>query len=498
MSKIEVNTVAPQCGTTLTLGESGDTVTLGTGASQSGFGRNGSVNWQTSIKTANFTAVSSEGYFCDTATTGAFTLTLPSSPSVGDIVALKDYAGNFATANLTIGRAGSNLNGSANDSVRDTNNESLTLVYADATKGWLAVEEGTGYVGERFIAATGGTTTTCGDFKIHTFTGPGTFTVSQTASTPACNAVEYIVVGGGGGGGRPNSSGGGGGGGFRFASPSLAPATYPGKPLAAPAGLPVSAQSYPVVIGGGGAVGVNPGNAQGSNGNISTFSTLTGAGGGGGGGEPSPISGTSSPFSNTGVGTPTLPGHSAGGPGGSGGGSRGTQSNPGSPQPANHYFNPGGVPNAGGTGNTPPVSPSQGNAGGSGYDGVSCNSSGGGGGGAMAVGNSARGPGQGTNAGGPGGDGAGIPTAFGANGQPCGSFRYYAGGGGGGTDVPAPSPGASSTGGKGGGGAGAINPGDATPGTANTGGGGGSPGGPGSSNSGTGGSGIVIIRYKFQ
>ena len=41
MSKIEVNTVAPQCGTTLTLGESGDTVTLGTGASQSGFGRTG-------------------------------------------------------------------------------------------------------------------------------------------------------------------------------------------------------------------------------------------------------------------------------------------------------------------------------------------------------------------------------------------------------------------------------------------------------------------------
>ena len=41
MSKIEVNTVEPQCGTTLTLGESGDTVTLGTGASQSGFGKTG-------------------------------------------------------------------------------------------------------------------------------------------------------------------------------------------------------------------------------------------------------------------------------------------------------------------------------------------------------------------------------------------------------------------------------------------------------------------------
>ena len=82
MSKIEVNTVAPQCGTTLTLGESGDTVTLGTGASQSGFGRTGTVNWDTTKKTTGFTAVSGNGYFCDTAASGAFTLTLPSSPSV--------------------------------------------------------------------------------------------------------------------------------------------------------------------------------------------------------------------------------------------------------------------------------------------------------------------------------------------------------------------------------------------------------------------------------
>ena len=38
MSKIETNTIAPSTGTTLTLGESGDTVTLGSGATQSGFG----------------------------------------------------------------------------------------------------------------------------------------------------------------------------------------------------------------------------------------------------------------------------------------------------------------------------------------------------------------------------------------------------------------------------------------------------------------------------
>ena len=65
MSKIEVNTVAPQCGTTLTLGESGDTVTLGSGASQSGFGRTGTVNWDTTPKTSAFTGVSGNGYFVD-------------------------------------------------------------------------------------------------------------------------------------------------------------------------------------------------------------------------------------------------------------------------------------------------------------------------------------------------------------------------------------------------------------------------------------------------
>ena len=495
MSEIKVNKISPRaaCGT-VQLGDSGDTITIPSGATISnsgtanGFGASGAVNWQTSIKTTGFTAVSGEGYFCDTATTGAFTLTLPSSPSAGDIVALKDYASNFATANLTIGRNGSNLNGTAKDSVRTTNNESLTLIYADATKGWLAVEEGTGFVGEQFIVATGGTESTCGDFKIHTFTGPGNFDVTQTASTSACNAVEYIVVAGGGGGGRVNTSGGGGAGGFRFASPSLAPVTYPGKPLAAPAGLSMSVQSFPVEVGGGGAIaGTNPGN--GSPGNDSSFSTITATGGGGGAGVCSPTNGPSPNFPGA------LPGFAFGLTGGSGGGARGTQSNPGAPQPANHYFNPSGVPNAGGAGNTPPVSPAQGKPGGAGYDGVSTNSSAGGGGGAIGEGGSARGPGQGTNSGGPGGVGAGIPTAFGANGQPCGSFRYYAGGGAGGQDS---SPGApnKAAGGLGGGGCGGTPANAATAGTDNTGGGGGSAadGGP----SGAGGSGIVIIRYKFQ
>ena len=106
MSKIEVNTVAPQCGTTLTLGESGDTVVLGTGASQTGFGRTGTVDWQTSIKTAaTFTPTNGEGYFVDTSS-NAITANLPAG-SAGAIVAFKDYAQNFNTNNLTISANGS-------------------------------------------------------------------------------------------------------------------------------------------------------------------------------------------------------------------------------------------------------------------------------------------------------------------------------------------------------------------------------------------------------
>ena len=88
MSKIEVNEIDKQSGSTLTLGGIWDTVTLGSGASQTGFGRTGTVDWQTTIKTTPFTAVSGEGYFVNT-TSGAITVTLPASPSAGDIVALK-------------------------------------------------------------------------------------------------------------------------------------------------------------------------------------------------------------------------------------------------------------------------------------------------------------------------------------------------------------------------------------------------------------------------
>ena len=125
---------------------------------QSGFGRTGTVDWQTSIKTSGFTAVSGEGYFCNT-TSSAFTVTLPASPSVGDIVAVKDYASTFDTNNLTIGRNSSNIEGAASDRTLSVESLSITFVYADATKGWLAVNDMAKSQTEKFVTASGGIVT---------------------------------------------------------------------------------------------------------------------------------------------------------------------------------------------------------------------------------------------------------------------------------------------------------------------------------------------------
>ena len=128
MSKIEVNTVEPQCGTTLTLGGSGDTVTLGSGASQSGFGRTGTVDWQTgSIKTATFTAANGEGYFCNTSG-GTFTANLPAG-SAGAIVSLADYGDNFGSNKLIVSANGSDkINGATLDAELKTSGQSVTCL----------------------------------------------------------------------------------------------------------------------------------------------------------------------------------------------------------------------------------------------------------------------------------------------------------------------------------------------------------------------------------
>jgi hypothetical protein len=398
------------------------------------------VDWQSVItadgSTFN-TAVSGQGYFIDT-TSAAHTITLPASASIGDFIAIKDYAGTFATNNLTIARNGHNIQGVANDSLISTNRASLVLVYVDSTKGWLYWEESNVSQLYSFISATGGTVTTSGDYKIHAFTGDGCFVVSSVGTGD--ELVDYLVVAGGGGGGGAQHggnqrSGGGGAGGYRESHSTPVSGCYTASPLATPTGITVSATTYPVTVGAGGS-----GNYNGrSNGSDSVFSTITSTGGGYGGevriGAPAD--------------DPTT--------GGSGGGASASSGNC----------------RAGAAGNTPPVSPPQGNAGGSstGY-----NAEGGGGGGAIEAGNT---DGQAT-----GGDGASSEISGSAvtrAGGGAGNFVTIAAEGGGGVSPSGP---------QGTGGAG----------SANTGGGGGagrgSPSNP--TGGGSGGKGIVIIRYKYQ
>jgi hypothetical protein len=434
MSKIEVNQIASQIGGVLTIGASGDTVTLAAGASQSGFGRSGSVNWDTTPKTANFTAVSGNGYFVDTNTT-AITVTLPATPAAGDIVAIADYANTAATNNITVGRNSSPIDGNAVDGKISINGQVYTLVYVDATEGWKTVNQTFNQISTAaFVAATGGTVTCCGNFKIHTFTGPGTFTVTCAGNSQGSNSVDYLVVAGGGGGGS-DQGGGGGAGGFRESVPS--PAAWTASPLASSTSLPVSVQGYPITVGGGGTRSILTVSGPG---NPSIFSTITSTGGGGGGGYGNPNSGA------------PQPGGSGGGAGGSG--------------------TPGlsGVSN----GNTPPVNPSQGNPGG--FPGIIGSSGGGAGAAGVSCGNSG---------------GTGVTTSI--SGSPTG----YAGGGGG-RSTPAP---AGIPFGAKGYGPGTPGSGPTYDGTTNTGSGGGGAGigGPAPTNeAGAGGSGIVVIRYKFQ
>ena len=225
MSKIEVNTVAPQCGTTLTLGESGDTVTLGTGASQSGFGRTGTVDWNTTPKTTGtFSAVSGDGFFLNTSG-GVITANLPAGVA-GAIVSFADYAGTWQTNNVTVTPNGTDKIGGTNANVvLDTEGQSVTFVFVDSTQGWINTMDSTSNErGRSFIAATGGTVTCSGNCKIHTFTGPGTFCVSQISSVSSENIVSYLAIAGGGGGGK-HQAGGGGAGGYREVKNPITPYT---------------------------------------------------------------------------------------------------------------------------------------------------------------------------------------------------------------------------------------------------------------------------------
>jgi hypothetical protein len=299
-------------------------------------------------------------------------------------------------------------------------------------------------VGQAAQKAQGGNIVTSdGTYVYHTFTSSGSFIPSQALT------VDYLVVAGGGGGGGWQG-GGGGAGGLR----STVTATGGGGSLES--ALSLTAKSYPVIIGAGGAgnpyiSGATPDNT--TSGSDSVFATITSTGGGRGGS-----------YSGTGVTAAN---------GGSGGG----QTDIGTA----------------GTGTA-----NQGYGGGNKYSSNPYNA--GGGGGAGAAGGNAS-----SSNGGAGGNGVAVAIS--------GSSITYAGGGGGGTAGNNNSSRTGGTGGTGGGGAGGNSTGTGsnasgtgsagTNGTVSLGAGGGGAGYGTNSGStfggvgGNGGSGIVIIRYAI-
>jgi hypothetical protein len=231
MSKIEVNQVDPQSGTTLTLGTSGDTisipagVTLANSGTATGFA---SIAWQSTIvTTSTLTAVANRGYWIDT-TSNACTITLPASASVGDQLVFVDYARNWGTNAITIDQNSLNFQGfSSPNPEYNTDGQSVSIVYSGATKGWIP-------------------------------------TVDDDVSdeVPQPYSIDFLVVAGGAGGGS-NYGAGGGAGGYRTSTQSFATGTV-----------------ITVTVGDGGATATS-----GSNSSISGsgLTTITSAGGGKGG-----------------------------------------------------------------------------------------------------------------------------------------------------------------------------------------------------------------------
>jgi hypothetical protein len=270
-STIKVNTIQDSCGSALvtkcgsniTLGASGKNVIIACGATTVGMGRTGTVDWCTTAKTSPFTAVNGKGYFINTSG-GAVTVTLPSSPTAGDILAFQDLNRTFATNKVTLCRNSSKIKGACANFDLQNNGQATTIIYSGATQGWVNI----------------------GDANIT----DGTALVSEYN-------IQYLVIAGGGGGASSEGGvghGGGGAGGYR---------TITSKTFTVSTGT-----SYPITVGGGGASPANtPSNTQASacNGSNSVFSTITSTGGGGGAlGFPSPSS----------------PPQGVGNPGGSGGG----------------------------------------------------------------------------------------------------------------------------------------------------------------------------------
>lgn len=268
-------------------------------------GSGAGVEWDSTAKTAAFTADANSGYFVDTSS-AAITVTMPSSPSAGDVVKIVDYGANAATNNITI-TSSDDIENSSDDKVINYNKGAVELVYSGSTKGWLVASAAN---------------------------------ESATALEDSTFDVDYLVVAGGGGGGRSSTvssygTGGGGAGGLRTSFGSTS-----GGGASAENALSIdTGTTLTITVGTGGSgsssLGTNGGDGGASKIESSDITNVTTVGGGGGGSPTGSTGGSGgggkAPTGSGGTGT-SSEGY-AGGDGGSGG-----------------YGNAGGGGGAGGAG----------------------------------------------------------------------------------------------------------------------------------------------------
>jgi hypothetical protein len=351
------------------------------------------IAWQSSVKTSGFTAVAGEGYFCNT-TSSAFTVTLPATPTAGQQVAVVDYAGTFDTNALTISPNGNKIEGGTSSLQLSGDREGVTLVYIDATQGWLSVsgiQEGT------------------------------------DALSPAPYSVDFLVIAGGGSGGAGGyaigGGGGGGAGGYRTSTQTVSSGTV-----------------ITVTVGDGGAspaITVAPNNGSNSSISGSGLTTITSTGGGGGA-TNGPANGNNG--GSGGGGQSTGAGSTVGGTGNTPSTSPSQGNNGGASTNSGNYGGGGG----GGAGAVGGNGQTNGGAGGNGtassITGSSVTRAGGGGGGTYDNGGTG-----GTGGSGGGGNGSNVSGTAGTN----GTANLGSGGGGGGSGVTPSVGGNGGSGGKG-------------------------------------------------
>ena len=396
MSEVKVNKVSPRSGTGLQLGDSGDTVTIPSGATIDNqgtalnFGATGSASWTTTVKTSGFTAVAGEGYFVDTSS-GAISVNLPAG-SAGAVVAFKDYLNTFDTHALTLVQNGSDkIGGSTDNQKLSTEGIAATLIFIDSTRGWLVTDDGLQsnirpltYSADFLVIAGGGG----GGYDQGGGGGAGGYRSSyssessggggsaETALTLSPGVVYTVTVGAAGVAG-PASSAGGPGGDSSISGTGITTITstgggYGGTP-SYNSGDAASGGSGGGSAGTGGAIGTGTANQGFNGGNRVTDGPSTDTGGGGGAGEAGNTDGqthggdgVSSTITGSGVtrggggGGMDYYNNHGGAPGGTGGGGDGATTTPAGASSAGTANTGGG--GGGGSGN----SPNQGSNGGSG------------------------------------------------------------------------------------------------------------------------------------